>query len=55
MAPRDAVARVVDDDIKTPELVVGLSDGRERGVVIGDVELDWQDRVAVFGGEVIER
>jgi hypothetical protein len=52
---REAIARVVDNDIETPEPLVGRSDGRERGVAIGDVEGKGQDGVAVLGDEVIER
>ncbi len=36
-------------------MLVGLAHGRERGVAIGDLELDGQDGVAVLGNEVVER
>jgi hypothetical protein len=52
---RDAVARIVDDDIEAAEAVVGLPDSRERGLVVGDVKLDGQDGIAVFGGVVFQR
>ncbi|MGA9859197.1 MAG: hypothetical protein WBQ18_15130, partial [Solirubrobacteraceae bacterium] len=35
---RNAVARVVDNDIETPEAIVSPPDGCERGVAIGDIE-----------------
>ncbi len=50
-----AVAGVVDDDVEPAEVVVGLLDGGEVGVAVGDVQLDRQQRVAVFLDEVGER
>ena len=34
---------------------MGLRDGGERGVAVGDVEFDGHDGVAVLGDEVVER
>ena len=48
------VARVVDDDVEPPEMVVRLLDGREVGLAVGDVQTDRQDRVAVFGHQVVQ-
>jgi hypothetical protein len=49
------VAGVVDDDVEAPEVVVGLLDGGEVGVAVGDVEPDRQQRVAVLLGEIVKR
>ena len=48
------VPGVVDHDVQAPEVIVGGLDRGEVGVAVGDVELDGQQRVAVFGGETVE-
>ena len=47
-----AVAGVVDDDVQPAEVVVGLLDGGEIGVAVGDVQRDGQDRLAVLVDQV---
>jgi hypothetical protein len=46
------VAGVIDDDVKPAEVVVGLLDRGEVRVAVGDVQLNRQQRVAVFLGQV---
>ena len=49
------VACVVDHDVQPAEVVVGLPDRGEVRVAVGHVELDRQQRVAVFLGQVGQR
>jgi hypothetical protein len=46
------VACVVDHDVQPAEVVVSLLDRGEVRIAVGHVQLDRQQRVAVFFGEV---
>src|SRR5437660_6792686 len=50
-----AVAGIVDDDVEPAKALVRLGDSRVDGFLVGDVELDRGDVVAIFLDQISER